>query len=174
MQVGRLVLVAVVAVLIASVAFAYAHGAWSNVGNEVAGKGLGDVGKRGWGRGASPAGGGCVGGVGNVTLYSSTRQLTISGDGINVALTVDVVGRNATEPYGRIVYGTGTIQLGGVAYTAKSVMGKVGSKGLHITVYTGRELIILRYLDGSYYAVVKTLGTAGYQRYNGTATLTIT
>jgi len=169
MQMGKLVLVGLVAVLIATAAFAYAHGAWSGA----AGKGWGEVGKRGWGHGA-PAGGGCVGGVGNVTLYSSTRQLTISGDGINVALTVDVVGRNATEPYGRIVYGTGTIQLGGVAYTAKSVMGKVGSKGLHITVYTGRELIILRYLDGSYYAVVKTLGTAGYQRYNGTATLTIT
>ena len=32
----------------------------------------------------------------------------------------------------------------------------------------------IRYHNGMYYAVVKPLGTAGYQQFNGTATLTVT
>jgi len=157
------VLVLAVAVLVAAVGFAYAHGVWG-------GK---DVGVKGW-KGVGESVAGCRGGwFANVTLYSATRQLSISGDGINVALVVDVVNRNASSPYGRIVYGAGTVQLGGVTYTVKSVAGGVGPRGVHLNVYTGSELIVIRYLDGRYYAVVKPLGAAGLQRYNGTATFTV-
>lgn len=58
-----------------------------------------------------------------------------------MALTVDVVNKNATKPYGRIIYGI--VQLGGTTYTAKSVMGAIGPNGLRLTVYTGKELIII-------------------------------
>lgn len=109
----------------------------------------------------------------NVTLYATSRKLTISGDGIGVSLNVDVVNANATSPYGRVVYGTGTVQLGGNTYTAKSVYGAVGPRGAHLTIYTGNALISLRYYKGQYRAVVKTLGQRGYITYNGTATLQI-
>ncbi len=61
----------------------YAHGAWGV-----------SAGWRDMGRG-----GACVGAgrLANVTLCSSTWRLTISGDGIDVALTVDVVGRKVSS-----------------------------------------------------------------------------
>jgi len=40
-------------------------------------------------------------------------------------------------------------------------------------MYTGNAIIKIRYYGGVHYAVVKPLGTAGYQQFNGTATLTV-
>jgi len=84
-----------------------------------------------WGRGK------IHGGLANATLYVSTRQVTISGDGISAQLTVDVVNRNMTSTAGRVVYGTGTVTLGGATYNAKTVYGVVGNNAAHLTMYTG-------------------------------------
>jgi hypothetical protein len=119
----------------------------------------------GWGRAA-----GCGA---NVTLSVATRQVSISGDGIKAELTVDVVGVNVTR-FGRVVYGTGSVELGGVSYTAKSVAGFLGGDAARFTIYTGNAIIKIKYYNGMYYAVVKPLDTAGYQQFNGTATLTVT
>ena len=154
--------------LIAAAAFAHGHGArgsdwWGTKGwKDVGGKGWKDG--AGWGRGA-----GCGA---NVTLSVATRQVSISGDGIKAAFTVDVVGVNVTR-FGRVVYGTGTVELGGVSYTAKSVAGFLGGNAADLTIYTGNAMIKIKYYNGMYYAVVKPLGTAGYQQFNGTATLTV-
>ncbi len=155
--------------LVAAVAFAHGHGArgsdwwgskgWKDVGGKADKKGA-----DGWGRGV---------GYANVTLNVAIRQVTISGDGIKAVLTVDVVGVNVTR-FGRVVYGTGSVELGGVSYTAKSVAGFLGGNAADLTIYTGNALIKVMYHNGRYYAVVKPLGTAGYQRFNGTATLTVT
>ena len=99
------------------------------------------------------------------------RQVSISGDGIKAELTADVVGVNVTR-FGRVVYGTGSVELGGVSYTAKSAAGFLGGDAARFTIYTGNAIIKIKYYGGVYYAVVKPLGTAGYQRFNGTATLT--
>ena len=164
-----LVVAGVLAVLlVAAVAFAHGYGArgsdwWGT-------KGWKDVGGKGWKDGAGwRQGAGCGA---NVTLSVDTRQVTISGDGIKVALTVDVVGVNVTK-FGRVVFGTGSVELGGVLYTAKSVAGFLGGDAAHFTIYTGSALIKIMYHNGRYYAVVKPLGTAGFQRFNGTATLTV-
>jgi len=153
--------------LIAAVAFAHGHGArdsdwwgtkgWKDVGVKAGKKGAG------WGRGV---------GYVNVTLNVATRQVTISGDGIKAELTVDVVGVNVTQ-FGRVVYGTGTVELGGVSYTAKSVAGFLGGDAARLTIYTGNAIIKIKYYGGMYYAKVKPLGTAGFQRFSGTATLTV-
>ena len=156
--------------LVAAVAFAHDYGArgsdwwgskagWKDVGGKAGKKGA-----DGWGRGA---------GYANVTLSVATRQVTISGDGIKAVLTVDVVGVNVTR-FGRVVYGTGSVELGGVSYTAKSVAGFLGGDAARFTIYTGNAIIKIKYYNGMYYAVVKPLGTAGFQRFNGTATLTVT
>ena len=156
--------------LVAAVAFAHGHGArgsdwWGSKAGwkDFGGKGWKD-GADGWGRGA---------GYANVTLSVATRQVTISGDGIKAVLTVDVVGVNVTK-FGRVVYGTGSVELGGVSYTAKSVAGFLGGDAARLTIYTGNAIIKIKYYNGMYYAVVKPLGTAGFQRFNGTATLTVT
>jgi len=155
--------------LIAAVAFAHGHGArgsdwWGSKAGwkDVGGKGWKDG--AGWGRAA-----GCGA---NVTLSVATRQVSISGDGIKAAFTVDVVGVNVTR-FGRVVYGTGSVELGGVSYTAKSVAGFLGGNVADLTIYTGNALIKVMYHNGRYYAVVKPLGAAGFQRFNGTATLTV-
>jgi hypothetical protein len=154
--------------LIAAVAFAHGYGArgsdwWGSKGwKDVGGKGWNDG--AGWGRAA-----GCGA---NVTLSVATRQVSISGDGIKAAFTVDVVGVNVTR-FGRVVYGTGSVELGGVSYTAKSVAGFLGGNAADLTIYTGNAMIKIKYYNGMYYAVVKPLGTAGFQRFNGTATLTV-
>jgi hypothetical protein len=156
--------------LVAAVAFAHGHGArgsdwwgskagWKDVGGKA-----GKKGPDGWGRAA-----GCGA---NVTLSVATRQVTISGDGIKAAFTVDVVGVNVTK-FGRVVYGTGAVELGGVSYTAKSVTGFLGRNVAELTIYTGNALIRIMYHNGRYYAVVKPLGKPGFQRFNGTATLTV-
>jgi len=132
---------------------------WKDVGGKAGKKGA-----DGWGRGA-----GC--GT-NVTLSVATRQVTISGGGIKAAFTVDMVGVNVTR-FGRVVYGTGSVELGGISYTAKSVAGFLGRNAAELTIYTGSALIKIMYHNGRYYAVVKPLGTAGFQRFNGTATLTV-
>jgi hypothetical protein len=111
-------------------------------------------------------------GYANVTLSVATRQVSISGDGIKAELTVDVVGVNVTK-FGRVVYGTGSVELGGVSYTAKSVAGFPGGDAARFTIYTGNAIIKIKYYNGMYYAVVKSLGTAAFQRFNGTATLTV-
>jgi hypothetical protein len=164
-----LVVAGVLAVLlVAAVAFAHGYGArgsdwWGTKGwKDVGGKGWKD--DAGWGRAA-----GCGA---NVTLNVATRQVSISGDGIKAAFTVDVVGVNVTR-FGRVVYGTGSVELGGVSYTAKSVAGFLGVNAADLTIYTGNALIKVMYHNGMYYAVVKPLGTAGFQRFNGTATLTV-
>jgi hypothetical protein len=72
-----------------------------------------------------------------------------------------------------VVYGTGSVELGGVSYTAKSVAGFLGGNAADLTIYTGNAMIKIKYYNGRYYAVVKPLGTAGFQRFNGTATLTV-
>jgi hypothetical protein len=162
-----LIVAGVLAVLlVAAVAFAHDHGArdsdwwgskgWKDVGGKAGKKGAG------WGRG----------GYVNVTLNVATRQVTISGDGIKAALTVDVVGVNVTK-FGRVVYGTGTVELGGVSYTAKSVAGFLGGDAARFTIYTGNAIIKIKYYGGMYYAKVKPLGTAGYQQFSGTATLIV-
>ncbi len=87
-------------------------------------------------------------------------------------LTVDVVGVNVTR-FGRVVYGTGSVELSGVSYTAKSVAGFLGGDAARFTIYTGNAIIKIKYYGGMYYAVVKPLSTAGYQRFNGTVTLTV-
>ncbi len=102
----------------------------------------------------------------------ATRQVTISGDGIKAELTVDVVSVNVTR-FGRVVYGTGSVELGGVSYTAKSVAGFLGRNVAELTIYTGNALIRIMCHNGRYYAVVKPPGMAGFQRFNGTATLTV-
>jgi hypothetical protein len=155
--------------LVAAVAFAHGHGArgsdwWGSKGWKDVGGKAGKKGADGWGRGA-----GCGA---NVTLSVATRQVFISGDGIKAELTVDVVGVNVTR-FGRVVYGTGSVELGGVSYTAKSVAGFLGGDAARFTIYTGNAIIKIKYYNGRYYAVVKPLGTAGYQRFNGTATLTV-
>jgi len=151
--------------LIAAAAFAYSHGAWGGGGHWWGPKaGWKDVGGAGRGRAAGY-------GV-NVTLSVATRQVSISGDGIKAELTVDAVGVNVTK-FGRVVYGTGTVELGGVSYTAKSVAGFLGRNAADLTIYTGNALIKVMYHNGRYHAVVKPLGAAGLQRYNGTATLTV-
>ena len=78
-------------------------------------------------------------GYANVTLSVATRQVSISGDGIKVAFTVDVVGVNVTE-FGWVVYGTGSVELGGVSYTAKSVAGFLGGDAARFTIYTGNAI----------------------------------
>lgn len=181
MRTKTVLVIAALALVAGIAAIAYAQGAQGNTATswEVKGgfgkgwEGHWAVGKAGRGAGGWETGKGCGGRYLNTTLYATTRQLTISGDGISVSLTVDVVNRNATSPYGRIIYGTGTVQLGGNTYTAKSVSGAVAPNGARITVYTGKELIAVRYYNGKYYAVVKTFGQPGYQSYNGTATLNI-
>ncbi len=155
--------------LIAAVAFAQGHGARGSDwwGSKAGWK---DVGGKGWKDGAGwRRGAGCGA---NVTLSVATRQVTISGDGIKAAFTVDVVGVNVTK-FGRVVYGTGTVELGGVSYMAKSVAGFLGRNVAELTIYTGNALIRIMYHNGRYHAVVKPLGTAGFQRFNGTATLTV-
>jgi hypothetical protein len=152
--------------LVAAVAFAHGYGArgsdwWGSKGwKDGGGKGWKGA---GWGRGL---------GYANVTLSVATRQVSISGDGIKVVFMVDVVGVNVTR-FGRVVYGTGSVELGGVSYTAKSVAGFLGGDAARFTVYTGNAIIKIKYYNGMYYAVVKPLGTAGYQQFNGTATLTV-
>jgi len=154
--------------LIATVAFAHDYGArgddwWGSKGWKDVGGKAGKKGADGWGRAA---------GYANVTLSVAIRQVSISGDGIKAAFTVDVVGVNVTR-FGRVVYGTGSVELGGVSYTAKSVAGLLGGDAARFTIYTGNAIIKIRYYGGVYYAVVKPLGTAGYQQSNGTATLTV-
>jgi len=105
-------------------------------------------------------------------LNVATRQVTLSGDGIKAVLTVDVVGVNVTR-FGLVAYGTGSVELGGVSCTAKSVAGFLGGDAARFTIYTGNAIIKIKYYKGRYYAVVKPLGTAGYQQFNGTATLTV-
>jgi hypothetical protein len=154
--------------LVATVAFAHSYGArgnnwwgsksWKDVGGKAGKKGA-----DGWGRAA---------GYANVTLSVATIQVSISGDGIKAELTVDVVGVNVTQ-FGRVVYGTGSVELGGVSYTAKSVAGFLGGDAARFTIYTGNAITKIKYYNGMYYAVVKPLGTAGYQQFNGTATLTV-
>jgi hypothetical protein len=167
----RLTAAGVLAVLlIAAVAFAHDYGAREG-GDWWGSKGWKDVGGKGWKDGA---GWGRAAGRGaNVTLSVATRQITISGDGIRAVLTVDVVGVNVTR-FGRVVYGTGSVELGGVLYTAKSVAGFLGRNAARFTIYTGSALIKIMYHNGMHYAVVKPLDTAGYQQFNGTATLTVT
>lgn len=109
----------------------------------------------------------------NTTLYTTTRDLSITGDGLSISLKVDVVNANATSPYGRIVYGTGTVTIGGATYSAKSVAGMVGPRGADLRIYTGDALIAIRYFNGKYYAVVKPLGQPGYKTYTSNATLTV-
>jgi hypothetical protein len=121
---------------------------------------------------AAPVGGGGVGYV-NIALSVATRQVTISGDGIKAVFTVDVVGVDVPWS-GRVVYGAGTVELGGVSYTAKSVAGFFGRNVAELTIYTGSAVIKIKYRNGMYYAVVRPLSTAGFQRFNGTATLTVT
>jgi hypothetical protein len=155
--------------LIAAVAFAHSHGAQGSDwwGSKAGWK---DVGVKGWKDGAGwrrRAGCGA-----NVTLSVAARQVIISGDGIKAAFTVDVVGVNVTK-FGRVVYGTGAVELGGVSYTAKSVAGLLGRNVAELIIYTGNALIRIMYHNGRYYAVVKPLGTAGFQRFNGTAILTV-
>jgi hypothetical protein len=155
--------------LVAAVAFAHGHGArgsdwWGSKGWKDVGGKAGEKGADGWGRAA---------GYANVTLSVAIRQVSISGDGIKAELTVDVVGVNVTK-FGRVVYGTGTVELGGVSYTAKSVAGFLGGDAARFTIYTGNAIIKIKYYNGMYYAVVKPLGTAGFQQFNGTATLTVT
>jgi hypothetical protein len=157
--------------LIAAVAFAHGHGArgsdwWGS-------KGWKDVGGKAGKKGADGWGGGGAGCGANVTLSVATRQVSISGDGIKAELTVDVVGVNVTR-FGRVVYGTGSVELGGVSYTAKSVAGFLGGDAARFTIYTGNAIIKIKYYNGMYYAVVKPLGTAAFQQFNGTATLTVT
>ena len=53
---------------------------------------------------------------------------------------MDVVGVNVTR-FGRVVYGTGSVELGGVLYTAKSVAGFLGGDAAHFTIYTGNAVI---------------------------------
>jgi len=123
--------------LVAAAASAHSHGSdwWGSKGwKDVGGKGWKDG--AGWGRGA-----GCGA---NVTLSVATRQVTISGDGIKAALTVDVVGVNVAK-FGRVVYGTGTVELGGVSYTAKSVAGFFGGDAARFTIYTGSAIIKIKY-----------------------------
>jgi hypothetical protein len=164
-----LIAAGVLAVLLVAVA-AFAHGHGARGSDWWGSKGWKDVGGKGWKDGA-----GWRRGVGyaNVTLSVATRQVTISGDGIKVVFTVDVVGVNVTR-FGRVVYGTGSVELGGVSYTAKSVAGFLGGDAARFTIYTGNAIIKIKYYNGMYYAVVKPLDTAGYQRFNGTATLTVT
>jgi hypothetical protein len=155
--------------LIAAVAFAHGHGArgsnwWGTKGWKDVGGKAGKKGADGWGRGV---------GYVNVTLSVAIRQVSISGDGIKAELTVDVVGVNVTR-FGRVVYGTGSVELGGVSYTAKSVAGFLGGDAARFTIYTGNAIIKIKYHNGMYYAVVKPLGTAAFQQFNGTATLTVT
>jgi hypothetical protein len=165
-----LVVAGVLAVLlVAAVAFAHGHGTrgsdwWGTKGWKDVGGKAGKKGADGWGRGV---------GYVNVTLSVATRQVTISGDGIKAVLTVDVVGVNVTK-FGRVVYGTGSVELGGVLYTAKSVAGFLGGDAARFTIYTGNAIIEIKYRNGMYYAVVKPLGTAGFQQFNGAATLTVT
>jgi len=154
--------------LIVAVAFAHGYGArgsnwWGTKGWKDVGGKAGKKGADGWGREV---------GYANVRLSVAARQVTISGDGIKAELTVDVVGVNVTR-FGRVVYGTGSVELGGVLYTAKSAAGFLGGDAAHFTIYTGNAVIKIKYYGGMYYAVVKPLGTAGYQRFNGTATLTV-
>jgi hypothetical protein len=154
--------------LVAAVAFAHGYGArgsdwWGTKGWKDVGGKAGKKGADGWGRGT---------GYANVTLNVATRQVTLSGDGIKAVLTVDVVGVNGTR-FGRVVYGTGSVELGGVSYTAKSVAGFLGGDAARFTIYTGNAIIMIKYYKGRYYAVVKPLGTAGYQQFNGTAALTV-
>ena len=59
----------------------------------------------------------------------------------NVELVVDVVGRNVFSPYGVVVHGVGAVEPGGVAYTARSVSGVVGSRGVRLSA--GRELVVI-------------------------------
>jgi len=113
------------------------------------------------------------GGLANATLYVSTRQVTISGDGISAQLTVDVVNGNTTSTAGRVIYGTGTVTLGSATYNVKTVYGIVGNNAARLTIYTGDTIISLLYKNGQYHAVVKPLGKSGYERFNGTATLQI-
>jgi len=155
--------------LIAAVVFAHGYGARG--GDWWGSNGWKDVGGKGWKDGAGwrqRAGCGA-----NVTLSVATRQVSISGDGIKAALTVDVVGVNVTR-FGRVVFGTGSVELGGVFYTAKSVAGFLGGDAARFTIYTGNAIIKIKYYNGMYYAVVKPLGTAAFQQFNGTATLTVT
>jgi hypothetical protein len=155
--------------LIAAAAFAYSHGAWGGKGaHALWGPKAGEKGV-----GVKVAGRGRAAGRGaNVTLRVATRQVSISGDGIKVELTVDVVGVNVTR-FGRVVYGTGSVELGGVSYTAKSVAGLLGRNAADLTIYTGNALIKVVYRHGRYHAVVRPLGVAGLQRYSGKATLTV-
>ena len=148
--------------LVAAAASAHSHGTW---GSDWWGtNGWKDVGGNGWGAGW---GRGCGA---NVTLSVATRQVSISGNGIKAELTVDVVGVNVTR-FGRVVYGTGSVELGGVSYTAKSVAGFLGGNAADLTIYTGNALIKVMYHNGRYYAVVKPLGAAALQRFSGTAVL---
>ena len=128
-----LVVAGVLAVLlVATAAFAHSHGAWGGGGHWWGTKGWKDVGGAGRGRAA-----GCGA---NVTLSVATRQVSISGDGIKAELTVDVVGINVTR-FGQVVYGTGSVELGGVSYTAKSVAGFLGGGAARFTIYTGNAII---------------------------------
>ncbi len=123
--------------LIAAVAFAHGYGArgsdwwgpkagWKDVGGKAGKKGA-----DGWGRGADYA---------NVTLSVATRQVFISGDGIKAVFAVDVVGVNVMR-FGRVVYGAGSVELGGVLYTAKSAAGFLGVDAARFTIYTGNAII---------------------------------
>ncbi|MFN3803470.1 MAG: hypothetical protein ACK4SY_00225 [Pyrobaculum sp.] len=111
--------------------------------------------------------------IANTTLYVATRQVSIVGDDIQAAFTVDIVNRNASSPYGKVVYGGGEVTLGGVRYVAKSVRGVIGLEAARLVVYTGSEMVSIWYYNGRYVAIVKTFGKTGYLRYDGTATLNV-
>ncbi|MFN7105569.1 MAG: hypothetical protein ACK4M3_03155, partial [Pyrobaculum sp.] len=109
----------------------------------------------------------------NATLYVKTAHLSIAGDRITVALTVEVLTPDPTLPYGKVVYGSGDVVINGVRYVAKSIEGRTGRGHANLEIYTGRELVKIRYHKGYYVVEIRTLGKPGFEKYSGLATYTI-
>ncbi|MEM0370743.1 MAG: hypothetical protein QXE80_08630 [Pyrobaculum sp.] len=103
----------------------------------------------------------------NATWTVDTRQIKIVGEGIEASLDVEVVAKDSSR--GIIVGGSGYVKLGDATYTVKTIHGRVDSIKSQFVIYTGSELIVIKYGNGQYSAVVKVLGQPGYKVYRGAA-----
>ena len=103
----------------------------------------------------------------NATWTVDTRQIKIVGEGIEASLDVEVVAKDWSR--GIIVGGSGYVKLGDATYIVKTIHGRVDSKKSQFVIYTGSELIVIKYGNGQYSAVVKILGQPGYKVYRGAA-----
>lgn len=106
-------------------------------------------------------------------LYGQTVRVVVRGDDIYASITVDVLSRDTPSRYGKVVYGEGYLEVGGVRYEVKSIEGWLTQREFRVDIYTGREYIELRVADGVYTVEIRVLGRPGYVERRGAATFEV-